>query len=162
MLAFSVPPAGCHQPIGAETDPRQRKSVHTTQRVVTVFGKVSYTGSHPREESRVCVSLAVTHAASKAKTMRCGLSSVCLTVTPVLLACATQKRLNRLRSCLSQRLLRLKAHCIRRRPDSPTKSRGGSRNFGKGGGKRAKPRTDRLRRERRRWVLVAPQKILKN
>jgi len=25
---FLVPPAGCHLPIGAETDPRQKKSEH--------------------------------------------------------------------------------------------------------------------------------------
>jgi len=28
MLVFLVPLAGCHLPIGAETDPRQKKSVH--------------------------------------------------------------------------------------------------------------------------------------
>ena len=27
-LVFLVPPTGCHLPIGAETDPRQKKSVH--------------------------------------------------------------------------------------------------------------------------------------
>ena len=26
MLVFLVPPTGCHLPIGAETDPRQKKS----------------------------------------------------------------------------------------------------------------------------------------